>query len=185
VIVQMAGLPGTGKSTLAAHLARELGGVVLDKDHVRYALFTGHVDYSREQDDLCVEVLLKVAEYLLRRDADAIVILDGCTCSRAYQVERVRRFARRTRQSLHLIECVCSGETARGRLDYDAAAGRHLAANRDFSLHQRIDRQADPIPEPKLVMSTDSNLPDCVTRCLDYLRTPGLAVPPALEQARS
>ena len=37
MLVAMAGLPGTGKSTLAASLAESLGGVVLSKDVVRTA----------------------------------------------------------------------------------------------------------------------------------------------------
>lgn len=41
MIVQLAGLPGTGKSSLAAELVHRLGGraLLLDKDRVRHALF--------------------------------------------------------------------------------------------------------------------------------------------------
>ncbi len=35
MLIALAGLPATGKSTLAARLANELGGVVLSKDTVR------------------------------------------------------------------------------------------------------------------------------------------------------
>jgi predicted kinase len=38
-LVIMAGLPGTGKSTISRVLAAEVGGLVLDKDNVRAALF--------------------------------------------------------------------------------------------------------------------------------------------------
>ena len=45
--VLFAGLPGTGKSTLARALAERLGAAVLDKDRVRGALFPGALtDYS-------------------------------------------------------------------------------------------------------------------------------------------
>src|SRR5947209_2269421 len=39
MLIAMAGLPGTGKSTLARQMARALSGVVLDKDVIRAALF--------------------------------------------------------------------------------------------------------------------------------------------------
>jgi predicted kinase len=39
MLIAMAGLPASGKSTLAARLASELAGVVLSKDQVRAALF--------------------------------------------------------------------------------------------------------------------------------------------------
>jgi adenylylsulfate kinase-like enzyme len=52
--VLLAGLPATGKSTLARALAERLeGAAVLDKDRVRAALFPGDmVDYTTEQDEL-------------------------------------------------------------------------------------------------------------------------------------
>jgi adenylylsulfate kinase len=39
MLIAMAGLPGTGKSTLANALANALGAAVLNKDRVRAALF--------------------------------------------------------------------------------------------------------------------------------------------------
>lgn len=40
VIVIMAGLPGTGKTTLARELAVRVGGRVLSKDEIRHTLFS-------------------------------------------------------------------------------------------------------------------------------------------------
>src|SRR2546425_786694 len=58
VLITMAGLPSSGKSTLAASLKRELGAVVLDKDRVRAALFPARVlDYSDTQDDIAMAAI--------------------------------------------------------------------------------------------------------------------------------
>ncbi len=63
--VLFAGLPGTGKSTLAKALAERLGAAILDKDRVRGALFPGLLtDYSAEQDQLCMRAMLEAAAYL-------------------------------------------------------------------------------------------------------------------------
>ncbi len=92
-LVIMAGLPGTGKSTIAASLAAQLGGVVLDKDAVRAALFSGPwLEYSREQDDFCVEMLLQSAGFFIKAPP-RFVFIDGRTFSMRYQIDRVEAYA--------------------------------------------------------------------------------------------
>ena len=172
MIVQLAGLPGSGKSALAAELVRRLGSraLLLDKDQIRHALFgPEHTVYSRGQDDFCVVTMLRAAAWQLRQTPSSVVILDGRTCSRAYQVTQVRRFAARTRQRLRLIECVCADTTIEQRLRADSARGAHLAANRDMQLYWQLQANSDPIPEPKLRLNTDEPLSQCAARALYYL----------------
>jgi hypothetical protein len=84
MIVLMAGLPGTGKTTLARQLAARTSGRVLSKDEVRHALFApGEVEYSSRQDDLCLQVMLETAGYLLEREPNRVLFLDGRPFSRA------------------------------------------------------------------------------------------------------
>jgi adenylylsulfate kinase len=147
-----------------------LPGIVLDKDRVRAALFpSSEIDYSTEQDDLCMQVLVEAAEYILTKDPGKYVLLDGRTFSRRYQVHQIRKLAERLGVPLAIIECVCSDETARLRLASDADTGTHLAANRDYALYVSIRARADPIPEPKLIVDTDRGTEHCVRLCVDYL----------------
>jgi predicted kinase len=175
VIVQLAGLPGTGKSSLAAELVHRLdsSALLLDKDCVRHALFGAqHTLYTREQDDFCVITMFRTAAWHLRHTPGSVVVLDGRTCSRAYHVTQVRRFATRARQPLRLIECVCADTTVEQRLGTDIACGSHPATNRDVDLYRRLKASADPIPEPKLRLDTAKPLPECADRALAYLRHP-------------
>jgi predicted kinase len=181
LLVVMAGLPGTGKSTVARLLAGELAArglsvMSLDKDLVRAALFGPYeIEYSTQQDDFCVDVMLQATEYVLRKDLDQhlvpsrLVILDGRTYSRRYQVDVVRSFARKLDVPCVLIECVCSDETVRQRLEADAAEARHPAANRNYAMYLSVKERAEPIAGPKLVVNTEEDLGQCVQRCLEYI----------------
>ncbi|HET7891710.1 MAG TPA: AAA family ATPase, partial [Candidatus Sulfotelmatobacter sp.] len=78
MIVLMAGLPGTGKSTLARALAAQTSGRVLSKDEVRHAIFLPEeIEFSSAQDDFCLQVMLETAEFLLSRSPARMIFLDG------------------------------------------------------------------------------------------------------------
>jgi adenylylsulfate kinase len=170
VIVIMAGLPGTGKSVLCRALAKQVGGVVLDKDIIRAALFPPErIEYSAGQDDFCQSLMLAAAGYLLARDPHAVIFFDGRTFSRRYQIDAVIQSAHKFGSAFRTIECTCSEETARQRLDRDQAAGRHPAANRSFELYQRLKATFEPIPEPKLIVDTDRPLDECVALAGEFI----------------
>ncbi len=172
MLIAMAGLPGTGKSMLAHHLAHALAAIILDKDAIRATLFPpAWVEYSTEQDDFCMSVMFQVSAYVLRKDPRHPVIFDGRTFSRQYQVMALKRLAEELQTPLRIIECVCSDETARQRLE-EAASGkeRHPAENRDYTLYLEIKAHFEPINEPKLVVNTDEDLARCLDRCLSYVR---------------
>jgi predicted kinase len=175
MLIAMAGLPGTGKSTLAARLRDELGAVVLSKDEVRAALFPPPtLDYTQAQDDLCMEAIYRAAAYTLTNFPDQAVILDGRTFLRAYQVRDLFTLGAAVGQTPHLIECVCADAVARQRLEHDLAAGRHLAGNRTFALYQQCQSAAEPLAVPRLVLDTGAApLEECVRRALVSLRGNG------------
>ncbi|UGQ10494.1 ATP-binding protein [Yinghuangia sp. ASG 101] len=175
MIVQLAGLPGAGKTTVAEALAERLGdrAVHLDKDRVRNAHFGILTEYTRSQDDFCMELVYATAAWHLSRRTNMIVILDGRTCSRRYQINRTREFARYTAHPLHVIECVCREETAHARLA--RGTDQHPAANRDFALYQRLRDTSEPLVIDRLRLDTDQPVAQCVGRCLEFLFSRGSA----------
>ena len=160
MLILTAGLPGTGKSTLSRELAAELGGTVIDKDRVRAALFDApDIECSTEQDEFCMRVMLKVAGYLFRRDPERKVFLDGRTFSRSYQLARATGYANALGQPWCILECVCSEESARKRIESDDA---HPATNRDFALYLEVKARFEEITLPKTVIDTDQPLEICM-----------------------
>ena len=164
MIILMAGLPGTGKTALARALADRTGGCVLSKDEIRAALFSSDdIEYSSAQDDFCMEVMLQAARFLLQKNPERKIFLDGRTFSRPYQIDRVLTFATELSQPWAILECTCSEESARRRLEL---APSHPARNRTFSLYLDVKARFEPIGYQKTVIDTDHPLEECLGQAM-------------------
>jgi adenylylsulfate kinase len=170
MIVLMAGLPGTGKTTLARELATRTGGRVLNKDEIRRAIFLPEeIEYSTRQDDSCLSIMLGITKELFERERNRLVLLDGRTFSRRYQINQVLNAAASLHQSPRIVECVCSEEIARLRLQRQSTAGSHPATNRNFELYLEVKSRFETITLPKIVIDTEKPLSECVEQALAFL----------------
>jgi predicted kinase len=151
--VLLAGLPGTGKSTLARVVAARLGGTILDKDKVREALFPAPMtDYTREQDDLCVRAMLEAARYLTERGRAEFIFIDGRTFSQHQQIDEVIGAAEQAGARWRILHVTCSDAVAEIRLSHPDP--KNPAKNRDVALYRRVKASFEPIAYPKLDVDT-------------------------------
>jgi predicted kinase len=147
MLIALAGLPGTGKTALAGHLAAKLPGVVLDKDRLRACLFPPEeVAYSAEQDDFVMDVAYRVADQLFRSNRERHVLIDGRTFSKGDQVADLFRWAGRIGVPVKVVECVCADAVAEERLGRDTARPGHAGGERQVrrQLHQQ---RAELLPQ--------------------------------------
>lgn len=148
-LVALAGPPGGGKSTLASALRQVWGAPILDKDRVRDALFGADgVEYSPEQDEHCAQVLYDTATWLARRGRTPFAILDGRTFARTRDVEQLLAAVTAENRRVVFVECTADEVVLRERLERDARARVHLAANRDASLLDRWIARREPLRLP-------------------------------------
>ena len=167
MIVLMAGLPGTGKSTLARAFAARNGAQILDKDKIRAAAIPQtEIEYSTKQDDQVLQWMLDECESHLRAQPNQIFLLDGRPFSKTYQVDQVVNYAKSIDTPWRIIECVCPEILALQRIQADT---NHLARNRDAQLYNKIKASFQPIHHRKLTLDTSNSLATNIQQMERYL----------------
>jgi predicted kinase len=167
--VLFAGLPGTGKSTLAQAIADRLGAAVLDKDRVRGALFPGSLtDYTTQQDELCMRAMLEAATYLTERERVDYVFFDGRTFSRQAHIEDVLLAAARAGARWRIVLVKCADAVAEERLARTDPS--HPAQNRDAALYRRVKQHFEPITQAKLEVDTTSGTDAVLAVVEEYIK---------------
>ena len=166
-VVVLAGLPGAGKSTLAAALAGRIPDArIIDKDQVRDALFAP-CDYSAAERDVSFAAMIDAARYHLGRGR--VVIFDGMTFSRQSQVRAAEDVASESGGFSAVVVCDVPVSVAIERCERDAAEGDHPAANRDGDLVRRVAAEMEEPPGDYLTVSMVGELENALAHVLRYI----------------
>ena len=177
-MVLVGGLPGTGKSTLAAGLGRELEATVLRSDEVRKEL--AGLDGARPAGAAFGEGIYTVtataAAYgaLLDRARVALglgetVVLDASWTSAASR-ERARTVAARSHADLVELRCDAPADVAADRIRRRAESGRD-SSDATPSIAATMATLADPWPQASTVDTRDD--PDrSLSSALEHARRP-------------
>ena len=177
-VIVVAGLSGTGKTSVARAVAGELGLRVVSADAVRQSLFGeakrpagyGRGAYTAEANRRTYEALVETGHDLLGRDGG--VILDA-TFRRAADRELARAMAARARAQWRLIECQLAPELVEARLNERLARRDGLSdAAWETCLRQREEFEpvADSSAFTHLVLDTSADLRAGGHAATDWLR---------------
>ncbi len=173
MLILMTGLPGTGKSTLAQKLAQILEADVLDRDEIRNHIFPARdVDYSDQQNEFASRVSYWVAEYILQRNPNRMLILDGRPFSKRSQIAAVEDLAQQVSHSLKIIYCWAPDQVVRQRLEKDLSETGNIAADRTMAKYLRIKNTFEDILADHLQVDTSQLMPVVLQKVLEYLGLP-------------
>jgi predicted kinase len=183
-LVVFAGLPGTGKSSLARAVARELRAVYLDKDTIKDCVVAVAREMKIEQGpDLAGPASYELLVVLARDNLSLgrSVVLDSPAGYRQFR-EKVSDLARSRRASLKLVECICTDESLLRQRVEDR--GRELPPYRarDWADYQSNRARFEGLTERRLVLDTAEPLAVNLRKVLTYIGWPP-AAPAAEERA--
>lgn len=168
MIILVAGLPATGKSTIARALAKELDAVILRTDVVRKELLDTPT-YSREEKELVYRVTFLIAEYLTR--ARVNVILDATFYRRELR-HRAYAIARRTESKLLVVECSTPREVIKERMK-KRKEGRAVS-DADLEVYDTLAGEFEPIQRPHMEVDTSRPLKENLREIMQRLEVLGV-----------
>lgn len=141
LVVALVGLPGAGKSVVAAFLARELALRLVSRDAIRAAMFP-QCRYSPAEKRAAFRAVLTALEVNCALGESSVI--DGMTFARRRDLERVRERCAAYDAMLQPVWLDVPPHVARARVAADFARGVHPAADRDPALVDAVLRGFEP-----------------------------------------
>lgn len=173
MLIAMAGLPGSGKSTVADEIGRSLGVAVISVDPIESAILSAGIDADQPTGLAAYLVAEKLAESILRSGQS--VIVDAVNAVDAAREQWVGLASRRSTQ-LKFIEVVCSDPAVhRERLE---ARERRLPHLREVQWHQ-VEQSLEEYSEwtgasegaERITLDSVGPLSELVERSIAFLRS--------------
>jgi predicted kinase len=170
-LIVFAGMRGTGKTSLARAVARELGAVYLDKDTIKDCAIAQAERLKLEQGaelagPLSYELLVDIARDNLSLGLS--VVLDSPAGYQAFR-EKVKGLARSARVELRLIECICTDERLLRRRVEGRSQDLPAYRTRDWATYQHELAEFERPTERRLVVDTAESLSLNLRKVLAYL----------------
>ncbi|MGB7633438.1 MAG: AAA family ATPase [Nitrososphaeraceae archaeon] len=161
VIILFCGLPGVGKTTLAASVAKKTGATILSSDKIRKELIR-YPTYASVEGRLIYDVLMLMTKYLSAAGIDCIL---DATFNRERSRKEVENRLRLNKVQLYVIECTCPEDVVFERL----RNRKNDFSDADYSVYAKMKNIYEPVQGRHL--DVDTSLPTEVNlqEILSYL----------------
>jgi predicted kinase len=132
MFIVMAGLPGTGKSTVALAVGTQLGLPIVSVDPIESAILSAGIDAGQPTGLAAYLVAEVIADSVLSSSASGVIV-DAVNAVEPAREQWVKLAARHGERRVRFVEVICSDESVhRARLE---ARGRQLAHIAEPSWH--------------------------------------------------
>jgi predicted kinase len=159
MLILIAGLPGTGKTTIARAFAARCGAVHLNSDALRRELgLMGH--YSPEDKMRVYDMLLMRADEALK--AGKIVVVDSTFYKKNIR-EPFEHLAERNNVPLKWVEIQAGESVLRERLSKPRSD-----SEADYTVYEKIRDQQEPFPEERLVLNSEQETPESAAEKIQH-----------------
>ncbi|MCU1397159.1 MAG: hypothetical protein JWN62_268 [Acidimicrobiales bacterium] len=166
-LIVMSGVPGTGKSTLAGSVARDLRATVVSKDVIEAALWRRGIGREQNSFGISHEIVTALADEALRRGQHAVIDTVATT-------EDVRRewrdVARRTESAFVVVLCVCSDVALHRSRLVDRDRGIAGWPELDWGDVERVSARFEPWMEPHLTVDAVADFDENARRAIAFVR---------------
>ena len=154
------GLPGTGKSFLASHLAEQLGYVHLNTDIIRNEM-GARGKYSPQDKKKVYDTLTKRMDDILKEGKNVII---DATFQKVIFRDMIREVADRHDCRKFSIIASASDEVIEKRV-----ANKRMDSEADYGVYMAIKDAFDPIEGDFLILDTDDDIENLVEKVLNFI----------------
>lgn len=148
MLIVVTGLPGTGKTTIAESLAKEIDAVVFSTDKIRKMIFEKPV-YNEEDKRIVYDELFSLTgKYLASRKN---VILDGTFYTKALR-QRAKEVGKTFSENVYFVYCETPEELLKERID----KRKDKFSDADYSVYLKMKKIFEEFEDDVIIIDTSN-----------------------------
>ena len=148
MLIVVTGLPGTGKTTIAESLAKEIDAVVFSTDKIRKMIFEKPV-YNEEDKRIVYDELFSLTgKYLASRKN---VILDGTFYTKALR-QRAKEVGKTFSENVYFVYCETPEELLKERIN----KRKDKFSDADYSVYLKMKKIFEEFEDDVIIIDTSN-----------------------------
>jgi len=150
MLIVVAGLPGTGKTTIAEALAKEIDAVVFSTDKIRKMIFEMPIYNEEDKRVVYTELFSQTEKYLTKGKN---VILDGTFYTKELR-EKAKEVGKSFCEKVYFVYCETPEELLKKRID----KRKDKFSEADYSVYLKMKKVFEEFEEDVIIIDTSNTV---------------------------